>query len=76
MRFLFPKSLVNFGKNFPAVQFRCVLAHRCGGLVVQRCPMAEDDQCGVREVFALHAGIFAGSAAACKPANAIFYETF
>ena len=57
VRLLFPKGFANFGENLPAAQFRRVLKHRRGGLVVQRRAVAQHDQRGVGEVFTLHAGI-------------------
>ena len=76
VRFLFPERLAHFRKDFPLTQFRRVLVHRRGGLVVQRRAVAEHNQRGVGEIFVLHGGIFAGRPAARKLANVIFYETF
>ena len=67
MRFLFPESFADSGKNFPAAQFRRVLEHRRGGLVVQNRPVAEDDQRGVMEIFNLHATKLAQACANFKP---------
>ena len=56
LRFLFPERLADFGKNFPAAQFRRVLEDRRGGMFVQRRAVAEHHQRGIGKIFAFARG--------------------
>jgi len=53
--FLFPERFADFGKNFPAAQFRRVLIHRRGRVGVSLRAVAEHHQRGIGEFIAVHA---------------------
>jgi len=54
MGFLLPESRLNLAKNPAPAQFFNVLVHRCGGLIIQRCPMSEHNQRGIGEINVIH----------------------
>ena len=78
LRLLFPERLADAAENFPAAQFRRVLEHRRGGLVVQFRAVAEDDQHGIGKTLAVHTPKLAQPRADRKPrpSGEFFIEPF
>ena len=67
LRLLFPERLADFGENFPSAQFRRVLVNRRGGIVILRRAVAQHHQCGLGEIFTVHAPRLAHAQTVRKP---------
>jgi hypothetical protein len=76
LRFLLPKRLADSGENLPAAQFRCVLEHRRGGILVQFRAMSEHYQRGIGKIFYVHAQRVSQIAGRPQAGVAIFPKPF